>query len=91
MDGAGMAAREERGAAGDTGPRGSGPAALLGYGGKESWVALICCWATREKEKDGEEQAFGQIAVEIIFSIFKIFSIFLFQSKFKYDPIQIQI
>ena len=34
-DGAGMAAREESGAAGDAGPRGSGPAALLGCGGKE--------------------------------------------------------
>ena len=30
-----MAEKEERGAAGDAGPRGSGPAALLGCGGKE--------------------------------------------------------
>ena len=41
--------REKRGAAGDDGPRGSGPTALLGYGGKESW-------AMEEKERDGEEQ-----------------------------------
>ena len=53
--GSSLAEREERGVVGDAGPRGSGPAALLGYGGKESWVALTCCWATREKEKDGEE------------------------------------
>ena len=55
-DGAGMAAREERGVADDVGPRGSGPTALLGCGGKESLVVLTCCWAAGEKERDGEEQ-----------------------------------
>ena len=86
-----VAEREERGAMGDAGPRGSGPAALLGYGGKEIWVALNCCWAAGENEKDGEQQAFGPYCGRNNFSIFQSFSIFLFQSKFKYDPNQIQI